>query len=96
MPNTNAERQRAWRQRQSARLATLEAEAAQLRAELHDARTDLAAAHGEAERLASTACRHPAAAIDRRDGCSNGPLCQDRNLRRRTHHGGDPTGRPCS
>jgi hypothetical protein len=57
MPETNAERQRAWRQRRARLVAALEAENAQLRAELD-------AALGEAERLASTVCRHPAAAVD--------------------------------
>jgi hypothetical protein len=64
MPRTGAERQRAWRQRQTERITTLEAEAAALRGELHDARADLDAALGEAERLALTACLHPAAAVD--------------------------------
>ena len=64
MPKTNAERQAAYRLRRAEHTAALEAEVAQLRAKLHDARTDLAATLGEAERLASTACRHPAAAVD--------------------------------
>ena len=64
MPKTNAERQRAWRQRWAEHASALEAEATALRAEFHDARTDLPAALGEAERLASMACRHPAGAVD--------------------------------
>jgi len=35
-----------------------------MRAELHDARADLDAALGEAQRLALTAHRHPSAAVD--------------------------------
>jgi hypothetical protein len=64
MPKTNAERQRDYRERRAARIDTLEAEAAELRAELTGVRIDLAAALGEAERLALMACRHPAAAVD--------------------------------
>ena len=64
MPKTNAERQRTWRQRRAGRIAALEAEAAEMRTELDSTRTDLAAALDEAERLASTACRHPAGAVD--------------------------------
>jgi hypothetical protein len=64
MPKTHAERQRTWRQRRAGRIAALEAEAAEMRTELDSTRTDLAAALDEAERLASTACRHPAGAID--------------------------------
>jgi hypothetical protein len=64
MPKTNAQRQQAWRQRRAGHTAALKAEVAQLRAELNDARTDLAAALGEAERLALTACMHPAGAVD--------------------------------
>jgi len=60
MPKTNAERQQAWRQRRAGRIAALETEAAELRTEAAVLRTDLAAALDEAERLASTACRHPA------------------------------------
>jgi hypothetical protein len=57
MPKTNAEYQREHRQRRARRLAQLETENAELR-------TDLAAALAEVERLALTACKHPAAAID--------------------------------
>jgi hypothetical protein len=57
MAITTAERQRAFRRRQIERIATLEQENAQLCA-------DLADALAEAERLASTACRHPAGAVD--------------------------------
>ena len=57
MTVTTAERQRAFRRRQTDRIATLEQENAQLRAAL----TDVLA---EAERLAPTACKHPAAAVD--------------------------------
>jgi hypothetical protein len=64
MPKTNAERQQAWRQRRAGRIAALETEAAELRTEAAVLRTDLAAALDEAERLASTACRHPAGAVD--------------------------------
>jgi hypothetical protein len=64
MPKTNAERQQDYRQRRAGRIAALEAEAAQLRTEAGVLRADLAAALGEAERLASTACRHPAGAVD--------------------------------
>jgi len=53
MPKTDAERQRAWRDRRARLIATLKQENARLR----DALT-------EAERLASAACKHPAAAID--------------------------------
>ncbi len=64
MPKTNAERQRDYRQRQAGRIAALVAEAAELRTEAGVLRTDLAAALDEAERLALTACRHPASAVD--------------------------------
>ena len=64
MPKTNAERQRTWRQRRAGRIAALEAEAAELRTELDGVRADLVGALGEAERLASAACRHPAGAVD--------------------------------
>jgi hypothetical protein len=64
MPKTNAERQRAWRQRQAGRIAALEAEAAELRAEASALRADLAAALAEAERLTAAACTHPAGAVD--------------------------------
>ena len=64
MLKTNAERQRAWRHRRARRIAALEAEAAELRTQADVLRADLAAALGEAERLASTACRHPAGAVD--------------------------------
>ena len=64
MPKTNAERQATWRQRRAARITALETEAAELRTELDGARADLATALSEAERLASTACRHPAGAVD--------------------------------
>jgi hypothetical protein len=64
MPKTNAERQRAWRQRRAGRIAALETEAAELRTEAAVLRADLAAALSEAERLALTACRHPAGAVD--------------------------------
>jgi hypothetical protein len=69
MPKTNAERQQAWRQRRAARIAALEAEAAELRAEDGALRADLAAALAEAERLASAACKHPAGAVE-------GDLCR--------------------
>jgi hypothetical protein len=64
MPKTNAERQRAWRQRRAGRIAALEAEAAELRTEAGALRADLAVALSEAERLAPTACKHPAGAVD--------------------------------
>ncbi len=64
MPKTNAERQRAWRQRRVGRIAALEAEAAGLRTEAGSLRADLAAALDEAGRLALTACRHPAGGVD--------------------------------
>jgi hypothetical protein len=57
MAATTAERQRAFRQRQTDRIATLEQENARLR----DA---LAGALAEADRLAARQCRHPAAAVD--------------------------------
>ena len=57
MAMTTAERQRAFRRRQTDHIATLEQENAQLRAALADVLA-------EAERLASTACMHPAAAVD--------------------------------
>jgi hypothetical protein len=64
MPRTNAERQKAWRQRRAEHAVALEAEVAQLRGKLHDVRAELDAALGEAQRLALTTCRHPAAAVD--------------------------------
>jgi hypothetical protein len=51
MPKTNAERQQAWRQRRTRRIATLEGEAAELRAVTGILGADLAAALDEAERL---------------------------------------------
>jgi hypothetical protein len=57
MAITTAERQRAFRRRQTDRIATLEQENARLRA-------DLADALAEAGRLAGQACRHPAAAVE--------------------------------
>jgi hypothetical protein len=57
MAMTTAERQRAFRRRQTERIATLEQENARLRA-------DLADALAEVERLAAQRCRHPAAAVD--------------------------------
>ena len=53
MAMTTAERQQTFRGRQIEWIATLEQENA-----------DLADALAEAERLASTACRHPAGAVD--------------------------------
>jgi hypothetical protein len=53
MAMTTAERQRAFRHRQTDRIATLERENAELRDAL-----------AEAERLAATACKHPAGAVD--------------------------------
>jgi hypothetical protein len=54
---TTAEPQRAFRRRQTERIATLEQEHARLRA-------DLADALAESERLAAQQCRHPATAVD--------------------------------
>jgi hypothetical protein len=67
MAATTAERQRAFRQRQTERIATLKQENTQLSA-------DLAAALAVAEWLASMAFRRPAGAID-------GGTCQARALR---------------
>ena len=53
MPKTDAERQQAWRDRRARLITTLEQENARLRDSL-----------AEAERLASTACRHPAVAVE--------------------------------
>jgi hypothetical protein len=64
MPKTNAERQRDHRQRRTARIAALKTQIAELRAENGTLRTDPAAAPAETERLTSTACRHPAGAVD--------------------------------
>jgi hypothetical protein len=64
MPKTNAQRQQAWRQRRTDRIAALETETAQLRTEASVLRADLAAALDEAEQLASAACKHPAGAVD--------------------------------
>jgi hypothetical protein len=69
MPKTNAERQQAWRQRRTGRIAALETEAAQLRAEDDALRADLDAALAEIERLSMAQCKHPSAAID-------GDLCR--------------------
>lgn len=57
MAATTAERQRAFRRRQTERIATLEQENARLRA-------DLADALAETKQLAAQQCRHPAAAVD--------------------------------
>jgi hypothetical protein len=56
MAATTAERQQAFRRRQTERMAALEQENARLRA-------DLADALAEVQRLAAQQCRHPAAAI---------------------------------
>jgi hypothetical protein len=64
MPKTNAQRQQAWRQRRTDRIAALETETAQLRTELDGTRADLDAALAESEQLASAACKHPAGAVD--------------------------------
>jgi hypothetical protein len=52
MPQTDAERQQAWRDRRSRLIATLQQENARLRDAL-----------AEAERLAAQQCKHPAAAV---------------------------------
>jgi hypothetical protein len=52
---TTAERQRAFRRRQTERIAALEYENAHLRADL---------AHALAEAVAAQRCKHPAAAVD--------------------------------
>jgi len=57
MAATTAERQRAFRRRQTELIATLEQENARLRAELADALA-------EVQRLTTQACRHPAAAVE--------------------------------
>jgi hypothetical protein len=62
MPKTNAERQQAWRQRRTGRIAAVETEAAQLRAEDDALRADLDAALAEIERLSAAQCKHPSAA----------------------------------
>ena len=64
MPQTTAERQRAFRQRQLDRIAELEAQAVILRARAESAESALAAASEEIERLAGMTCQHPAAAVD--------------------------------
>jgi hypothetical protein len=64
MPKTSAERQQAWRQRRTARITALEAEAAELRTEAGILRAGLDAALAECERLAATECQHPAGAVD--------------------------------
>ena len=62
MPKTGSERQTAWRQRQARLAAALEADNAQLRAELARVSIDLADALAETGRLAAQQCKHPAAA----------------------------------
>ena len=64
MPKTAAERQQAWRQRQARLAAALEADNAQLRAELARVSIDLADALTEAGRLTAQQCKHPAAAVE--------------------------------
>jgi hypothetical protein len=64
MPKTNADYQREHRQRQARRLAGLQAENASLHTELNSVRAELDAAPAECERLAATACKHPAGAVD--------------------------------
>jgi outer membrane murein-binding lipoprotein Lpp len=64
MPLTGAERQQAWRQRRTRLVTALQARCAALEAERDQLRGDLDAALGEAQRLALTACRHPAGAVD--------------------------------
>ena len=64
MTKTNADYQRAHRQRAAERLAELQRENALLleRAEL--AESALSAAEAETERLSASQCRHPAAVVD--------------------------------
>ena len=64
MPKTGAERQRAWRDRRTRLITDLEAEHAQIGAELADVRGQLADALAECERLAAQQSKHPAAAVD--------------------------------
>jgi len=64
MPQTGAERQRAWRDRRARHITSLEADRTWLRAELADTRGQLADALAETERLAAQQCKHPAAAVD--------------------------------
>jgi hypothetical protein len=73
MPKTNADYQREHRKRQADRLADLQAENAELRAERDRLQADLDAALCEAQRLATAACKHPAAAVDgdTRRACGN-------------------------
>jgi hypothetical protein len=54
---TTAERQRAFRQRQADRIATLEAALADVRGQLADALA-------KTSRLTAQQCKHPAAAVD--------------------------------
>ena len=64
MPKTNADYQREHRQRQARRLAALQTLCATLEAEGNRLRAELDAALAECERLAVTACKHPAGAVD--------------------------------
>lgn len=64
MPKTAAERQRAWRDRHSRRVADLEASVTSLTRRLAVAQNGLEAAAAENERLAAQACRHPAGAVE--------------------------------
>jgi hypothetical protein len=64
MPKTGADWQQAWRQRRARLVTTREARCTALEAERDQLQADLDAALGEAQRLALTACRHPAAAAD--------------------------------
>jgi hypothetical protein len=75
VPKSHAQRQQAYRDRQrtagrhqaeriSELEAALEARCADLQAERDRLQTELDAALGEAQRLATAACKHPAAAVD--------------------------------
>lgn len=57
MTMTTVERQRAFRRRQIDRIATLEAELADVRSQLTDAQA-------EVDRLTARQCQHPAAAVE--------------------------------
>jgi len=63
MAKTNADYQREHRERRSARIAELEAEVADLRAEAERLREALATAEAELERLSGEACQHPSGLV---------------------------------
>ena len=64
MAKTNAEYQREHRERRAKRLAELEDENAELRADLERVRGELEDARAEIDRLSSPECPHPSGSVE--------------------------------